>query len=317
MRTEMLTGHYGFIVDYLSDVWRIARGGSFANTIDRWFRLGPALDRRDDKAVRRTASGLLKLVFPHGEIAEDDTRWALEVALESRRRVKEQLKRMGGLEYWQTRFTYVSSNGGPELEVTVPEQKAGGLLSDAVPAPGRVYAIGRDRSDRRPSLFSIEVELVPGTGKATLSGVRQKGVSDLVHTAWDHARNRFSELGITKAEPDRDVHVQILNPMEAAEPIGLGLGIFLGIVSILRGVGMSRASAIVGDMSVQGNILEPDAVGELVLLARENGAATLFLPNQNEADVDLLPSGLTDGLQLRFFATPTELVDAALAATPG
>lgn len=313
MRTEMLTDHYGFIVDYLSDLWRMTRATSFSNVFDRWYRLGPALDRRDDKAVRRTASGLLKLMYPHGQVEQDDARWALDLALEFRRRVKEQLKRMGGLEYWQTRFTAIAVENSSEHEVGLAEQQLGGALDGVLP-PGRLHAIGRDRSDRRPSLFRIEVELVPGSGRATGSGSRQKGVTDAVHTAWDHVRNRLTEFGVTSASTARDIHVQVLNPMEASDPTGLGLGVFVAIVSALRGQPLPAGSAIVGDMSVQGSILEPDAVGELVLLARENGAKVLFLPAANKDDVDLLPAGLREDVEMRFFGNPIELVERSVGA---
>ena len=308
MRTEMLTPHYGFIVDYLADLWRISRGQSFANAFDRWFQLGPALDRRDDKAVRRTASGLLKLVFPHGEIDEQGARWALETALEMRRRVKEQLKRMGGLEYWQTDFTYSRNDGDGVIEVHLKEARVTGLLDSGALPPGRLYAVGRDRTDRRPCVFRIEVEIVPGTGRATLSGVRPKAVGDALHAAYDYARNRLTELGVTRAETDRDLHVQVLNPMEATDPVGLGLGMFIAIVSALRDKPVVEGTAIVGDMSVQGSILEPDGIGEMVLLARENGARTLLLPEANREDAQALPPGLLEGLDLKYFQTPGDLV---------
>ena len=313
MRTEMLTGHYGFIVDYLSDLWRTARGTSYASASDRWFSLGDALDRRDDKAVRRTASGLLKLVFPHGEIQEEDARWALQLAMEMRRRVKEQLKRMGGLEYWRTKFSYLEVASGAEHEVRLSEQRVTGLVAEA-PRPGRIYTIGRDRVDRRPCVFRIEVESVPGTGRATLSGVKPKAASDALHTAWDHARSRLSDLGVTRADSDRDLHVQVLNPMEASDPVGLGLGMFVAIVSSLRGTAMREASAIVGDMSVQGSILEVDAIGEMVLLARENGARRRYLPEATKGDFQALPEGLTEELELDYFGSPGDLVARALGA---
>jgi ATP-dependent Lon protease len=312
MRTEMLTPHYGFIVDYLSDLWRIFRGSSFANVLDRFFRLGPALDRRDDKAVRRTTSGLLKLVFPHGEFGPDDVRWALELAMEMRRRVKAQLTRMGGLEYWQTGFSYFDLAGGPEREVRLPEQLTEGLLSSSELPAGRLYAIGRDAKDRRPCVFRIEVEPVPGNGRAVLSGVKAKSASDALHTAYDHVRNRFSELGITSSAVGRDLHVQVLNPMEADDPTGLSLGMFVAIVSALRGIAVGRGTAIIGDMSVQGSILDPDAIGEMVLLARENGARTLFAPVTKLDDVMGLPEGLRSEVEFRYFSSPAELAMMAL-----
>jgi ATP-dependent Lon protease len=317
MRTEMLTRHYGFIIDYLADLWRILRGTSFANALDRYFSLGPALDRRDDKAVRRTASGLLKLVYPHGEFGTGDVRWALEIALEMRRRVKEQLKRMGGLEYWQTRFTYVeTTDGHVEHEVAASEQATEGLLSPVELPPGRLFAIGRDGEDRRPCIFRVEVELVPGSGRAALSGLKTRSASDALHAAYDHLRNRLSEYGIPKASTDRDLHVQILNPMEAQDPVGLGLSIFLALVSALRGLSIPPGTAIVGDISVQGSVLPPDAVGELVLLARENGAKRVLLPAETCEDVAALPAGLLEGLEFSYFSSPGDLVHMVLGGGP-
>lgn len=315
MRTEMMTGHYGFIVDYLSDLWRVQRGESFANAIDRFFSLGAALDRRDDKAVRRTASGLLKLVHPDGDLDTQSVQWALELALEMRRRVKEQLKRMGGLEFWQTRFTYrVATNGGAEHEVGLPERSSGGLLTSSELPPGRLYAIGRDREDRRPCVFRIEVELVTGSGRATLTGVRAKSASDALLAAHDHVRNHLTELGITRFGADRDMHVQVLNPMEADEPTGLGLGIFVAIVSALRDQAVPAGIAILGDISVQGSILDPEAVGEMVLLAYESGAKRLYIPQSRQDDVAALPDALLERLDIQYFGSPTKLVDLVLGA---
>ncbi len=311
MRTEMLTAHYGFIVDYVSDLWRLLRGVSFANSIDRYFTLGPALDRRDDKAVRRTASGLLKLVHPDGEFEESDVRWAVELAFEMRRRVKEQLKRMGGLEYWQTQFTY-TSKAGVEKEVVLREAPTGGLLSPTPLPPGRLFAIGRDRVDRRPAVFRIEVELVPGAGKATLSRIRAQSAASALHTAYDHARNHLTDFGILAAATVRDLHVQVINPMEAEDPIGLSLGMFLAIVSALRGESVRQGLVVVGDMSVQGAILPPDSVGEMVLLARENGATAMVLPAETRGDVEALPAGLREGMAFDYFSTPADVVSLGL-----
>lgn len=311
MRTEMLTGHHGFIVDYLSDLWRQLRGTSFANSLDQHFRLGPALDRRDDKAVRRTASGMLKLVHPGGDFQAEDLRWALELALEMRRRVKEQLKRMGGIEYWQTGFTYLDSDGA-EHEVIPAERPTGGLLSPGESPVGRVYTIGRDRRDRRPCVFGIEVELVPGTGKAALTGARSNSAGDALKAVHDHIRNHLSDLGIPKARLDRDVHVQVLNPMEASEPSQIGVGLFLAIVSALTGRALFPGLAVVGDMSVQGTILEPDAIGEMVLLATEAGATGLVIPAGQEDQIAALPSGLREGLEIRQFDSSLGALQATL-----
>jgi ATP-dependent Lon protease len=315
MRTEMLTPHHGFIIDFLADLWRTSRGGSLAGEIDRWFSLGSALDRRDEKAVRRTASGLLKLVYPQVDVDEAGCRWALELALEMRRRVKEQLKRMGGLEYWQTAFSY-TDKGGQERTVDVEERATSGFLDEAELRAGCVYVLGRDRSDRRPCIFRVEVELVPGTGRANLSGLRTRGANDMLHTAFDFVRSRLTELGISRAEQDRDLHVQVLNPMEASEPSGLGLGIFVAIVSALRGVAVHSGAVVLGDMTVQGTITAPDALGEMLLLARENGARIVFIPESAADQLLALPVGLLDHMDVQQFNTGPLLVQQVLRPAP-
>ncbi len=314
MRTEMLTPHHGFIVDFLADLWRTSRGRSLAGEFDRWFSLGSALDRRDEKAVRRTASGLLKLVYPHGEVDEAGCRWALEIALEMRRRVKEQLKRMGGLEYWQTAFSYVERDG-QERPVDVAERGKSGFLEDTELPIGCVFVLGRDRNDRRPCIFRVEAELVPGTGRANLSGVRTRGAHDMLHTAFDFVRSRLSELGIAHADPDRDIHVQVLNPMDATEPSGLGLGIFVAIVAALRGTRVQSGAVVLGDMTVQGTIVSPDALGEMLLLARENGARTVFIPEAAADQLLALPAGFLERMDVRQFGSAPVLAQNVLRPT--
>jgi len=220
---------------------------------------------------------------------------------------------MGGLEYWQTRFTYrvvPSSNG--DREVTLAEQATEGPLSPTELPAGRLFAIGRDRKDRLPCVFRIEVEIVSGSGRTTLSGVRSASASGALHTAHDHIRNRLSEYQIPAAVTDRDLHVQILNPMEADEPTGLGLGIFLAIVSALRRRPVRPGMVVIGDLSVQGSILEPDAVGEMILLARESGAKLVLVPSANRDDVRELPTGIQEGVGFDYFSTPSELLTLAL-----
>lgn len=314
MRTEMMTKHYGFIVDYLADIWRLQRATSFANVFDRWFSLGPALDRRDDKAVRRTTSGLLKLVFPHGDVERADVEWALDLALELRRRVKEQLKRMGGLEYWQTGFSR-RDHAGIEHAVVLPEQARDRRLSPDVLPPGRVFAIGRDAADRRPCVFRIECQLSPGSGRSTLSGPRTASTADALRAAVGQVKGRWTELGIALSPLDRDVQVQILNPMEADEPTGLGLAIFVAVVSAFSEQGVPGDTVVIGDMSVQGAILPPESPGELVLLARESGVQTLYLPSASESDVAGLPSALLDEMRVVCFESADELLAGMWAKT--
>jgi hypothetical protein len=140
MRIEFFTDHYGFVVDYLAEALRELRKHNFTEVIDRHFSLGSHLNARDVKAVRKTVSGLVKLLYPHGELSSDEVAELVETALEGRRRVKEQLKKMGSFEYHQTSFSYIDNESREERFVGVPEQGGRHTISTDPLAPGSVYA---------------------------------------------------------------------------------------------------------------------------------------------------------------------------------
>jgi ATP-dependent Lon protease len=317
MQTGMFGNSYGFIVDYLAGVLQELRATSHATAIDKWFQLGPAIDKRDDKAIRRTVSGLLKLIHPDGEYNRDDIQPLLLIGMEGRRRVKEQLKRMGGLEFWNTRFTYgPREDGQPVTEVPVPERVEGGLLASAVLPPGRLYCVGRDRSNRRTCLFRIEVERIAGKGKCQLASPSRGDVADALHIAYDQVKKNLSELEIKQSLAHYDLRVQIANPMEADEPSLLGLPIFVAIVSALRAQPVETGTVIAGDMSVQGNLEGIDTVGEFLLIAHENGALKIALPLLCETDVIASPRELQEGMHVAYYSTPGELIEHVLARNP-
>ena len=165
MRNDLFTDHYGFVVDYLAEALREMRKHNFTEIIDRHFSLGAHLNARDRKAVRKTVSGLMKILFPHGEVTQDELAEILELALEGRRRVKEQLKKMGSFEYYHTSFSYTLQETGEEQFVGVPEQGGRDLISADPLAPGTVYTAGVT-SDGTVGLYRIEVSVSSGTGKA-------------------------------------------------------------------------------------------------------------------------------------------------------
>ena len=316
MQTWMFGPSYGFIVDYLAGVLQELRARSYATAIDSWFKLGPAVDKRDDKAIRRTVSGLIKLIHPDGEFTQQDIQPLLVFAMEGRRRVKEQLKRMGGLEFWNTRFTYrCRDDGQADREVTVPERVEGGLLANTDLPAGRVYCVGRDRSNRRTCLFRVEVERIPGKGKCQLASPGRGDVADALHIAYDQVKKNLTELEVKQSLTQYDLRVQIANPMEADEPSLLGIPIFVAIVSALRGQPIQAGTVVAGDMSVQGNIEGIDAIGEIILIAHENGARKIALPLVCEGDVAGVPRELLEGLVICYYSKPSEL--AALVLVPG
>jgi ATP-dependent Lon protease len=317
MQTWMFGNSYGFIVDYLAGILQELRGTSHATALDRWFTLNTAVDKRDDKAIRRTVSGLIKLVHPDGQYGQRDVEPFLLLAMEGRRRVKEQLKRMGGLEFWNTRFAYhPRENGVPEREVAVPERTEERFLAATTLSPGRLFCVGRDRSNRRTCLFRVEVEKLPGNGRCQVAGPGRGDVADGVRIAYDQVKKNLTELGIKESLVQWDLRVQIGNPMEADEPALLGVPLFVALVSALRGQPLSPGTVVAGDMSVQGNAEGIDAVGEILLIARENGAVAVALPSLCRGDVAACPRELLEGLTITYYDRPNELIDRVLCVVP-
>jgi ATP-dependent Lon protease len=312
MQTWMFGGSYGFIVDYFAGVLQELRAISHATAIDRWFALNAAVDKRDDRAIRRTVSGLLKLIHPHGEYGSRDVEPLLHLAMEGRRRVKEQLKRMGGLEFWNTRFAFRPLDNGHEHEVTVPERTEERFLASTVLSPGRLFCVGRDRHNRRTCLFRVEVEKLPGTGRCQLASPNRGDVGDSLRIAYDQVKKNLTDLGIRDTLVQWDLRVQIANPMEAEEPSLLGVPIFLAIVSALRNQAVARGTVVAGEMSVQGNVEGIDAVGEVLLIAHENGALRVALPSLCEEGVTGVPKELVEGLSVDYYARPGDLVPHVL-----
>lgn len=317
MQTRMFGSSYGFIVDYFAGVLQELRSGSHASAIDRWYSLNAAVDKRDDKAIRRTVSGLLKLLHPDGEFGPREVEPLLVLAMEGRRRVKEQLKRMGGLEFWNTRFAYRHVDNGPMHEVTVPERTDERYLASTALSPGRLFCVGRDRSNRRTCLFRVEVEKLPGNGRCQLASPNRGNVGDALHIAYDQVKKNLTDLGVKDSMVQWDLRVQIANPMEAEEPSLLGVAIFVAIVSALRNQAIPNGTVVVGEMSVQGNVEGIDAVGEVLLIALENGAIRVALPARCEADVGDIPKELVEGLSIGYYSDPSDAIVQVLGRRTG
>src|SRR5882724_1157769 len=197
MRNELFTDHYGFVVDYLAEALREMRKHNFTEIIDRYFSMGAHLNARDRKAVRKTVSGLVKVLFPHGDVTQEELGEILEFALEGRRRVKEQLKKMGSFEYYQTSFSYTLQDTGEERFVGVPEQGGRDLISADPLSPGTVYTAGVT-SDGTVGLYRLEVSVSSGTGKLRMAGGVSGAIKESAQRAVTYLHSRKMELGIAR-----------------------------------------------------------------------------------------------------------------------
>ena len=180
---ENFTVKYGFIVDYLAEWLREMRKRSFADAIDAHFKLGNQLKQRDVQGVRKTVSGMLKLLFPDGIYTKEEVEQVLVYSLKLRRRVKEQLKKLGGMEFYDVHFSYIDNESLEEHFVSLPEQGGGKLIGSEPLPPGHGFQISRGASDMI-GLYKLEVQAVPGTGKLIRTGVASHtGVRDAINIA--------------------------------------------------------------------------------------------------------------------------------------
>jgi ATP-dependent Lon protease len=281
MRNEHFTDHYGFVVDYLAEALRDLRKLNFTEVIDHHFSLGTHLNARDRKAVRRTVSGLMKVLHPHGEVSRDDLEEILELAIEGRRRVKEQLKKMGSFEYHHTSFSYSLTETGEERFVRAPEQGGRDLISPDPLAPGTVYAASVS-GDGTVGLYRLEVSLSAGTGKLKLAGGIAGALKESIQRAFSHLLANKSTFGVGSDVDTSDFHVEAINLLGNKTSSELGVAFFVAAYSALRHSPAQPGLLVLGDMSIQGNLKPVHSLVEPLQVGMDNGARRALIPIENK-----------------------------------
>lgn len=281
MRNEHFTDHYGFVVDYLAEALRELRKHNFTEIIDHYFSLGSHLNARDRKAVRRTVSGMMKILHPHGEVSREDLEEILQLAVEGRRRVKEQLKKMGSFEYHQTSFSYQDSASGEEHFVGVPEQGGRDLISADPLAPGTVYSASVS-GDGTVGMYRIEITLSSGTSKLRPAGGVSGAMKESIKRAFSYLLANKSELGVAREVDTSDFHVEVIDLLGNKVEAELGVAFFIAAYSVLRKSAPQPGLLVLGDMSVQGNVKPARSLVEPLQVAMDNGAKRALIPIENK-----------------------------------
>lgn len=314
MRNEFFTDHYGFVVDYLAEALREMRKHNFTEMPDRYFSLGSHLNARDRKAVRKTVSGLMKVIYPHGEATAEEMAEILELALEGRRRVKEQLKKMGSFEYYQTSFSYASKESGEEKFVGVPEQGGRDLIaSDPLP-PGTVYTGGVSGSGT-VALYRVEVTLSAGTGKLKPAGGITGATKDAVARAFSYLLSRKVELGVGHEVDVSDFHVEVIDLLNNRVEVEIGIGFFIACYSALRRAPVAPALLVLGDTSIQGNIKPARSLTEPLQVAMDNGCKRALIPIENKRHFLDVSADILEHVDPIFFGDPKTAALKALGLT--
>ena len=305
------TNHFGFSTDFFSEWMHHQRKKSYVNAIDEFFILGSQMKQRDTKPVRKTVSGLIKLMHPDGNYTKEDVRQYLEFAIEMRRRVKEQLKRIGGMEFWDTNFSYIDKDTHEETFVTLPEERGSNLIEDVPLAPGTCYTATSDGD--KVTLVKIEVVSIPGNGKLTISGNASTEVKEDVRNTYNYIRaNEKTILSQQHSLNKLDVNIQITALLGSTVHKGIGSAIFTALVSSVFNRSLKPALAVLGNISIGGAIERVLNFSDRVSLLSENGAKNVLVPMDNLQELANLPASILGKTDVPFYSSSQMLIQKIL-----
>ena len=308
MRPEFFTNRYGLIVDYLAEFFREMRKRSFADAIEKYFKLGNNLNQRDVIAVRKTVSGLMKLLYPHGQFNKEDVRQCLQYALQVRRRVKEQLKKIGGMEFYDVHFSYIDNDTLEEHFVSVKEQGGGGLIPEGPAKPGFLYTIGLSNKGM-PGLYRLELQVTKGSGKLATSGLwNSSSAKEQVKIAFDYFKANASRISGGSKVLEHDFHLHVVELQNTGPLSHLALPSLVAFASGLLGRSVQSQMVVLGDMSLGGSVTPVESIAECLQVAFDAGAKKVALPMSSAADIPTIPVELFTKFQTSFYADPVDAV---------
>ena len=310
---ENFTNRYGFIVDYLAEWLREMRKRNFGDAIDKYFKLGNNLKQRDVQGVRKTVSGLLKLLFPDGSYGKADVEDALVYALRVRRRVKEQLKKIGGMEFFDVHFSYIDQDTLDERFVSLPEQGGSSLVAEDILSPGHLYMISGGAPDRI-GVFKLELQSIPGNGKLIRTGVASAGgMRDSINIALNYFKANAHRVSGSIHPDNSDFLLQLLDLQGAGTPDEGGLALFISLCSATLKRSVQPQLAVFGEMTLGGTINPVSNLAASLQVAFDAGVKRILLPMASAADLTTVPPELFTKFQTSFYNDPIDAVFKALA----
>ena len=307
-RPEFFTDDFGFITDYLSEFFREMRKRSFTDAYQEYFRLGRDLNQRDTIAVNRMVSGLVKLVYPDGNFDKEDIREILTFALESRRRVKEQLKKIGGMEFYDVNFSYIDLEENRDCPVGVEEQASSTLIPEGDLKPGHLYSVGPSENGKL-GVYKFETEMMKGSGKFTPNGIgSKKDVNEAVKIAYQYFKSNAGSISGQISYKDKDYVMQVKDLHGVGMTRYLTLATFIALCSVATNLKVLHSLAILGNFSVFGTIDKIQNLADTLQVCLDNGAKKLLIPMSSYVDIGLVPSDLLVKFTLIPYNTPEEAV---------
>lgn len=311
-RPEHFTNDYGFITDYLAEFIRELRKEQYGDALDRYFRLGKNLNQRDTIAVRKMIDGYLKLLYPDGEFSKDDLEEIVKISLEMRRRVKEQLKKLGGMEFYDVNFSYIDNETFEEKYVAVPEQGGGKLIPDGICNPGQVYTVLRGKSGMI-GLFRLESQMLPGNGKFERTGLgADRDAKEATNTAFNFLKANSNRISGSISTTTKDYIINYQDLQGIGITGKLALPTLISLCSIALGRSTLANLVVIGDISISGTLIKADELANVLQICLDSGAKKVLLPSTSFVDFATVPADLMSAFQLIPYTSAEDAVYKAL-----
>ena len=311
-RPDHFTDDYGFITDYFAEFIRELRKTQESDALDKYFKLGKNLNQRDTIAVRKTVSGLVKLVYPNEDYTKEELEEILRIALEMRRRVKEQLKKIGGMEFYDVNFSYIDNESFEEKFVSVPEQSSSTLIPDGICSPGQVYTVSPGKSGMI-GLFRLESQILPGNGKLTCNGIgAEREARESTQNAFNYLKANSNHISQSISTTNKDYIIQYQDLQGIGMTNKLSLSTLIALCSIALNKPTLSSMAVLGDISVSGTVSKVENLANTLQVCLDSGAKRILLPTVSAVDIGTVPSELIGTFNLVFYQDASDAVFKAL-----
>lgn len=311
-RPDHFTDDYGFITDYFAEFIRELRKTQESDALDKYFKLGKNLNQRDTIAVRKTVSGLVKLVYPNEDYTKEELEEILRIALEMRRRVKEQLKKIGGMEFYDVNFSYIDNESFEEKFVSVPEQSSSTLIPDGICSPGQVYTVSPGKSGMI-GLFRLESQILPGNGKLTCNGIgADREARESTQNAFNYLKANSNHISQSISTTNKDYIIQYQDLQGIGMTNKLSLSTLIALCSIALNKPTLSSMAVLGDISVSGTVSKVENLANTLQVCLDSGAKRILLPTVSAVDIGTEPSELIGTFNLVFYQDASDAVFKAL-----
>ena len=311
-RPEHFTDDYGFITDYLAEFLRELRKEQYGDALDKYFRLGKNLNQRDTIAVRKMVGGFVKLLYPDGEFTKEQLEEILQISLEMRRRVKEQLKKLGGMEFYDVNFSYIDNETFDEHYVSVPEQGGGKLIPEGICNPGQVYTVSRGKTGMI-GVFRLESQMLPGNGKFDRTGLgSDRDAKEATDTAFKYLKANGSRISGTLSTTMKDYIINYQDLQGIGMTSKLALPTLIALCSIALGKPTVSTLAVLGEISISGTMIKVDDLANVLQVCLDSGAKKILLPITSAGDLGSVPAELMGSFNIIFYNSAEDAVFKAL-----